>query len=96
VSIFDVRLRVCAQHALNAWWYCDQFAEFLNTAFRLNHPAGKGNTLPQVLTAFRVRLALRPFGPLFRQAKAASKWIDERSSGVQNRPILVGNFSNFT
>ena len=35
MGIFNVGLRVCAQDALDVWW---QFAKFLNTAFRLNHP----------------------------------------------------------
>jgi hypothetical protein len=37
-SIFNVRLRICARRTLGLWWYRDQFAKLLNTAFRLNHP----------------------------------------------------------
>lgn len=33
----NVRIRVCAQYALDVWWYRDQFAKLLNTALRLNH-----------------------------------------------------------
>src|SRR5437667_9925830 len=38
VSIFNVRLSVCAQDPLDVWWHLDQFAKLPNTAFRPNHP----------------------------------------------------------
>ena len=51
--------------------------------------SGKGRALLRVPTAFRerTRLLLRPFR---KQGKAASNWIFQRPTGVQNRPFLWG------
>jgi hypothetical protein len=56
------RQRLACRASLDVWWYRGQFAKFLNTAFRLNHPV-KGHALPQLLIAFqeRMSLALQPF-----------------------------------
>jgi hypothetical protein len=62
-----VCLRVCPQHALDAWWLGDQFAKLLKAAFRLNHPVKPMRFCKCRLTSKRESLV---FWPFFRRPPA--------------------------